>query len=134
MSESLEASSNTLFGARAAVPLVGAFLVCVAGVSAYSLWDTSRRGEVEKFSHNTAVEDSHYFELPTPAPANPVPVLTWEGRAMVPVKYETEKIPDTTMRPVYHDASTGLTLYRPEKKEQTYVKALPGEYIELKAR
>ena len=109
--------------------------MAIAAVVAFSVWDATRRGELEEFSEVTGVGDTHIFTIPNPPPAVPRVILTWQGRQYAPATYKKAKIDDTEMRRVHRDETTGLTLYHPAEKDaaELFIKVEEGRYLPLKA-
>ena len=137
MSRSTDANPEPLFAGRTALMLAAVFLMGIAAVVAFSAWDATRRSAIEEFSQVTAVGDTNTYKIPTPPPAVPAPVLTWEGRQYAPTTYKKAKIDDTEMRRLHRDEATGLTLYYPASKDPAaglFIKVEEGRYLPLKAR
>jgi hypothetical protein len=136
MSRSAESNSEPLFAGRTALILTALFLMAIAAVVAFSAWDATRRTDIEEFSQVTGVGDVNTFKIPTPVPAVPAPVLTWQGKQYTPVTYKKAKIDDTEMRRVHRDEVTGLALYHPVDKDPAaglFIKVEEGRYLPLKA-
>jgi hypothetical protein len=135
MPRDTDTSSTPMFAGRPAMLLASTFLMAIAAVVAFSVWDATRREKLEEFSEVTGVGDTHTFKIPSPPPAVPQPILTWQGRQYAPVTYKKAKIDDTEMRRVHRDEATGLTLYHPVGKDaaELFVKVEEGRYLPLKA-
>jgi hypothetical protein len=129
-------SSDPMFAGRSAKFLATMFLMAIAAIVAFSVWDATRREGLEEFSEVTGVGDTHTFKIPNPPPAVPHPILTWQGREYTLATYKKAKIDDTEMRRVYRDAATGLTLYHPVGKDagELFIKVEEGRYLPLKAK
>lgn len=135
MSRSTDSNPESLFAGRIALMLAAAFLMGIGAVVAFSAWDATRRSAIEEFSQVTGVGDTNTFKIPTPPPAVPAPVLTWEGKQYTPTTYKKAKIDDTEMRRLHRDEATGLTLYYPAGKDPAtglFIKVEEGRYLPLK--
>ncbi len=123
-------------GARAAIILGAVFLAGLAGVTVFSVRDAAREGTLEAFTQDTAVGDTMLYRPPNPPLAVPEPILTWDGKALVPASYDKVKTDDGQMRRIGRDETTGLSLYRRRRDDNQgdlHVKIAQGEYLRLRA-
>lgn len=125
-----------MFAGQTATLFAAVFLMAIAAVVAFSAWDATRRTALEGFSEVTGVGDFQTFKIPTPAPAVPPIVLSWQGKSYAPSTYKKAKIDDTEMRRVHRDEATGLTLYYPAGKSPSdlFIKVEEGRYLPLQPK
>ena len=126
--------SPPLFAARAAVRFAVALLIGFAIVLAFTLRDSGRVADLEKFEQTTAVGDTNYFNIPSPPPDPPTAIVQFEGKPWVPVDFDKQDFRDTQMIRVGRDDASGLALYRPREKPvlpALFVKIQPNGYLLL---
>lgn len=126
--------SPPLFAPRAAVRFAVALLIGFAVVLAFTLRDSGRVADLERFEQTSAVGDTNYFNIPSPLPDPPTAIVQFEGKPWVPVDFDKQDFRDTQMLRVGRDDATGLALYRPRAQANggdLFVKIEPNGYLRL---
>lgn len=137
------ASSDTpleIPGLRVATRLGLGLLIGLGMVLVLVLRDNAHRLSMETISESSAAGDTHYFSIPSPVPAEPLPAAAHlDGQALLPSGYRRHEKRETEMQPVAKDEATGLTIYQaPVKPKEAadpptyYLKVGPGEFIKVR--
>jgi|GEM_PF-2546077 len=134
MAESTDSSSK-IFGQKWAVCLGGALLLGYAVITAFAVYDKSRRPDLEKALTLSAVGDKAYF--PVPQTFDPsTPLVNFEGHSLYFVDWKY--MLDSLMMRAGMDDANSFSVYQytgrtqEDQKPFFYLKIKPGYYVQTK--
>ena len=133
---SLSEQPAPMLGMKQAVWLGVALLAGLGLTLGMTVFDRSRRTQIEQMSETTAVGDRALFTIPTNPPEPHPVVVTVQGRAWRLASLEKRELRETHMRRAGRDEAAGLWLYRFEgdsRRVDDAGKAVPagGCYLKI---
>lgn len=105
----LQTSTPEIFASRQAVIFGAALLLACAFITAFAIFQKSRRTSLEQARASTAVGDTAFF--PVPQPLDPVkPLASFAGRALYFVEWKGER--DALMSKAGMDDTKAFEVYQ----------------------
>jgi hypothetical protein len=119
---------------RYALLLALAMVLALAGVTAHSAFSRGHRGELERWSQETAVGDKRLYPLGAEAPA-----LTFRGKPLIPQTGQPHEVRETRVVCIGEDDSKHFRIYlhrepgakEPDNDQVYLLKTGQSEFVKM---